>query len=407
MLCLRAPHSTQGHKWSINVLVHDLSKIATSKTDESWNLVALGYLCLLGLGLPDAIRGSYLTDIIRELNLSDTQGSLLFVVPSLWATLAGVVTGHYASRVSAVTLARLGAVLLICGFGVMSFSGGVFDLVASGAIFGLGLGTTNVAQNLLVSAGASPEWRPRLLNGLHSIYALAAFGAPALVLFLNNIGFHWREAFPLATVFAGVTLLFSFFVSPGQAEAKQVRPIVSVWVLFKRCQLWCWCLGFYLWLELGLSTRLVYFCQRELGWGISESNSVLFGFFAAMFVGRLFFAVRPIVVSNYTVLQGGLLVGAVTSLMGLLVSPWFFLVTGLFIAPFFPIFIDEVAKRNRAHQEQAVAITIGVSAGAVVIAHFFLGIVGDLWGIKAALTVVPLAALLSSFLLRRAERMIS
>jgi MFS family permease len=348
-----------------------------------------------------------LGDLTRDLALNQTQASMLFMVPSTFAIFGSVAAGSMAQSLGVVSALRFGAFLMVVGFSCLSLVNSLPGLIVFAAVFGFGLGVANVVQNLAISEATPEHLRRRFLNGLHAVYGVSAISAPSLALGVYSIGWGWREAFPIACIPLLGALVASFWVR-GKVASRETEanaaPSWSTWRALKKTRLWSLTLGLYLWLELGLTTRIVIYGQQHLAMGVEKSNWVLLSFFAALLIGRLIFAIFPLRLSNSATLRVSLAGGAAFAFLGIGVSPWFFVLSGLAMAPFFPVFLDELSKTYRHNQHLAVSTVIGVSAVYIVMAHFLIGWIADLSNIQTALLVAPIGATLALFALGRAQR---
>ena len=81
-----------------------------------WPIIISAYLTLFALGLLDNARGPYFPDIIRDLNLNDTQASLFFATVSTVAFFSGRVVPQLVNKLGLMNVIRIGVVLMGAGF---------------------------------------------------------------------------------------------------------------------------------------------------------------------------------------------------------------------------------------------------------------------------------------------------
>jgi hypothetical protein len=129
-------------------------------------------------------------------------------------------------------------------------------------------------------------------------------------------------------------------------------------------------------------------------------------FFLFLFLGRLAFVffnfakVQTHKLMYISLFGAMLLYGA-----GLIWSPWLLSVSGLFMAPFFPLVMDYAVRVFRQYSSRVIAFCMAFASLSVVFMHYGLGAMSDRVGLASALWVGP-AALLLCLWLFAAERVL-
>ncbi len=373
-------------------------------------LVWMAYVSLLVLGLVDNIRGPFFPEILAELNLTGTVGSLFFAVTSLMAFVGSWSCQFILRSRNSMFIMWFAGFIFHLGFVAVALAQGLFLLLLACAFFGWAFGAWNVGQNLLVVEGAQDHLRRRLLNGLHSMYGAAALLAPILASMFRWFGFDWRDTFLFLSVLPLLMGLWSFRWR-GETHARvtsatALRLTPEEW---RRCLALALVLSAYLWGELSVTTRLTLWLRTDLDFSPDRANFYQSMFFAGLLGGRIalsFIALQA--VSNWVLLSlsGGL--SALFFHLGLSVSPEWILVAGVTMAPFFPVAMDQVNEMFGAKSAQALGFVIGFGSLSLVVMHLAVGALTDWAGLTRALQLcafAQLAACAGVLWLRRQTRL--
>ena len=172
-----------------------------------WPLILISYASLFVFGISDNIRGPLFPEILKEFNISDSLGSMMFALSSL----SGFLASHFArnllrrfDRRSILQWACIGLALTLLGLAV---SPNFYIFLGFSILFGLNSGIIGLVPNVLVPLGSTPEKKQRLLSGLHAMYGVASLIAPMLVASISFITGNWRYTFAL-TALAPLSLFF-------------------------------------------------------------------------------------------------------------------------------------------------------------------------------------------------------
>jgi MFS family permease len=353
-------------------------------------LVVLAYVSLLALSLIDASRGPYYPDILQDLQVNATRGSLFFAVVSLTAFFGSWRSHGFVQRHSALRLLSWSSLMLGLGFAGIGLAPSEAIMLACCTLVGFSFGALNLAQAVLIfESTTDTKKRRRLYNGLHAMYGAAALGAPLLASFTREVGLTWRHAFAAMACLPVVVSFGSFFLRPQGSKMRSTEPAAPL----NRSE-WKWCLffallvAFYLWGELSLSTRVVLWLRRDRGYSPETADLYLAGFFASMLAGRIVFSSMSFhSISNGTLLSVSAALGSVLYFAGLTYDPRLVIVAGLAMAPFYPVVMDQVARHFNRKSSQALGFVIGSGSLAVVLMHIAVGYISDQAGLTVALQV--------------------
>lgn len=366
---------------------------------RDWKKIAVGYMSLLVLGFLDSVRGPFYPDIIIDLKLSDTLGSLFFVLVSVMTIFSGQVTPEFVRRFGLQNAVRAGHSFLIAGALGISVAPNFPLLAVACVTFGIGFGFINVGQNLLIIEGAKPHRQRQLLSGLHSIYAIASLLAPVCVSFLKLAGADWRRGFLLFTLLPIGGFLFTFLSKSEKPAANPTEPVfksadersfvkgLSEW---KGFFVYATQISLYIAAELALSTRLVLLMRRQYGMSDVTAPQYLTGFFALLLMGRLIFTFFSFSkFSNHRIISACLASSALFFTFGLISSPYWLLLCGLSMAPVFGLSMDYLTEVFPKKSEAAIASTLAISGIYIITMHFVIGVLTEHFGIGKALFLAP------------------
>ena len=374
------------------------------------SLVILAYASLFIMGFVDNLRSPYFSSVLSDLSLDDVHGAFFFIVPACFAFLGSFLSPLWTQRLS-IRYALLIITIFLCfGFGLLPFAENYWGLLILAAIYGLGLGTSNVAQNVGVQEGSSLKMRRRLIGGLHSMYALASFFAPFIATWLLQEGVGWRLSFRITAIVCAVLYSILFFLSQNnrrRTTTHQEKKIKGPSPKRLEMLLVTMPSAFYLIGEMSLSTRLALYLERELGFAKEKASFWLALFFAFFTVGRLLcWLLDTQHWSQVKILTWSSSLALVFYSLGLLISPVFFIFCGLVMAPFFPTAMDWFGSIYHEHVDRALAIGLAFGYFITLSMHFILGQLSENFGLAKALWFGPFGLLITIASLRLSLKML-
>ncbi len=356
-------------------------------------IITLAYLSLFALGLIDNFRGALLPEILQYFKVNNTQGAYFFISTSIFSVLASFSSRHWLEKIPALALWRWGVLAMSLGALGIFFAPHFLILLMTCTILGLGFGTLGVTQNLLISLLASPKSKQKLLSGLHSMYGLASFFSPLLVGVLTQRGFSWNSVFMIACVVTLFVFFFSFLIPTSDLNAcvdTATLPLKnSQTQASSRLDLSSWLFGlslaFYVSLELLVSTRLTTYLKTVHQWSLVDSSHYLSYFFLALLSGRALFTFFHPPLATRKLLFISLLSSSLLILMGLRIHPFFLTLSGLFLAPFYPLAITLVSELFPEKVSSVMSLTISLQSFLFILVNLVIGHWTDHFGIASAM----------------------
>jgi FHS family glucose/mannose:H+ symporter-like MFS transporter len=372
----------------------------------NWGYIVLAYLSLFALGLGDNSRGPLFPEILKTFQVSDTQGSIYFALSSFLGFLGSYSARFLILKFNRVKTLQLSLVLMVVGLVGMGGAPGFASLLFFSAVFGLAIGILGVVQNVLVTVGATPARRQQLLSGLHAFYGISSLLAPLVAAGIATLGGSWRSVF-FAVAFVPLALMIGAFWKKEDAPPLKIAEVpVKKASRFSEHgpQIFLgFALGCYVLAEIMMSTRLALYIRREMGLDLQQSSYYLTGFFVGMLIGRVIFTVFHFKWSLLRMLSASLLLSALSISLGILVSPWFFVLCGLTMAPFYPLAVAYIFQNFEKRIDAAISTSMAIQAFLTVLMHAGVGALTDRYGIAQALWVGPAALILAFLILNSFE----
>lgn len=252
-------------------------------------------LSLLVFGLFDSLKGSTISSLLGEMELSYSLGGVIVMgqyAGYFAATfLAGRMLDHFGHK---RTLVFAGICMLagVTGYGASSV---IPLLLVSIFSIGMGLGTFELSGSNIITV-YYPEKKGRYLNILTAIAGIGAIFSPVIVSGLFRVGFSWRMVYYLGlVVLIPVTVYFLLIKNPspygtGQtedpADEKTGRGIP---VSFCRYDFLLMYLVNFLYMaaEMGIATWIVEFYMKEGMYSSAEGTKFLSLFYIGITLGRI------------------------------------------------------------------------------------------------------------------------
>lgn len=364
----------------------------------------MAYSSLLLLGLCDNIRGPLFPEILRDFSVSDIKGSLFFTLSSLCGIFGGYFSRHLISKYSLLGSLQISFVFLLIGQLIISQAVRFEYLLMGVLFFGFSLGLMGVVQNMLV-VQEIPDGplKKKVISGLHSMYAGSSLVAPILVgmvaQFDSPLGL-WRTTFFIGAALCLLIFLLSFLVKGLEKQAthsvEDLPPNMHSKGKTKWMQIYfAVILSCYVLAEILVSSRVALFVRREMNGSLADSNFYTGAFFVGLFCSRLLFALWSPKVSVEFQLKASLILTGLCLLVGLLVHPMGFAISGFFMGPFYPLMMLELGKLFRHSVKDAISWAVTICSVFVVFMHFFVGFVSENYGVKTAFFLGPVFILIS------------
>lgn len=354
-----------------------------------WPLILISYASLFVFGISDNIRGPLFPEILREFNINDSMGSLMFALSSL----SGFVASHFTrgllrrfDRKSILQWACMGLTLTLLG---LASAPNFIVFLFFSIVFGLNSGIIGLVPNVLVPLGSTPEKKQQLLSGLHAMYGIASLIAPMLVAFISYLSGNWRYTFAL-TALAPLSLFFYSFHKSHHLH--HPRPILSKEehkenkrLNFKPQVFLAFMVSFAVAAEVMISSRLALYMRRVWNYDLEMSSLYVTYFFICLLLSRLLFTGIKFNKSIRFQLSGCLILTAAMIVGGLLIHPLFLVGAGFSIAPFYPLAIAFISTEFPHDLDTAVSYMMATDSMMLAIMHLLVGKLSDSFGIHQAI----------------------
>lgn len=366
-----------------------------------WPYIILSYVTLFTFGLCDNVRGPLFPEMLRYFDVSDTKGASIFALGAAAGFLGSLGTRFLMQKMDRIQLLRVAAVTQIVGLAGYAVATHFYVFLFFSLVFGWSLGAMGFLPNVLVNLGAPAELRQRALSGLHSMYGLSSFLAPLVVAAVALSGRSWRLNFILCALLPLGMIIYSLRVPAERfANTESVRPSGKICFRTHRPQIYlAIMMSLYVMAEILVSSRLALFMRREWNYDLEHSSLYLTGFFVCMLAGRILFSFMSFSRPLKQQLSFFLIASAVCLILGVYGHPLFLVLSGLAMAPFFPLAVAFIAAEFPEDLDSAMSYLIASDFLMLIGMHLFVGYLTDLFGISKALLVGPCVLVLSFLML--------
>lgn len=364
-------------------------------------LLFVAYSSLFFFGLTDNARGPSYPEILRFFDLSNTQGSFLFASSSFVGFVLSFSSAHWLKKLHLHLALKVGLVQIAISsllIGLSAQFSSPTALVIASLLQGSGMGMCGVSMNLMVEKASPAHIRRKAFGGLHATYGIASLIAPLLYTQAISLGFSWMHFFYFL---AGLGPIIIFLPSGKKEVIYSTNSVSADEVKIPRILLVTLglCVGMYVASEIVISSRLVLFLEQGLGYSNAKASSFLSLFFLLLMSGRLIVGLVHFKISGPTILYSSLLSTIVFCLIGLGGYPIFLALTGLSMSVFFPAFMDWLAD-SFPNEFQRVTSTVLSGIGLhLVVMHLGFGKIAQGLGVTKAMSLAPLLAFISLFML--------
>jgi len=239
------------------------------------------------------------------------------------------------------------------------------------------------------------------------MYGLASIVAPFLVATLSHYQQSWRVAYIVAALIPVPVLLSSVFIHNQKSKDLQKgiaahmdksvgseMPMVFLATMT----------GFYVVAEIMVSSRLALYIQLVHGANTESASWYVVGFFVGLFLGRVLCTLTKLPFSIKKQMLISLVGSVVCIFAGLYIHPLGLCLTGIAMAPFYPLSISYICSFFPKRMDTALAWVLSIAAIMIVSMHLTIGYLTDSVGIEKALWLGPGFLALSFILLMSYEK---
>ena len=375
-------------------------------------LMAASVLCMIMFGAVQVLPAVALEALGEDLGLNFEQRGLIFSLRIAAAIPILLLIGHYAERPYKRHILFWGLVAIAAGQAMVAMAPGYGPLLGAMLVSGLGLGVVEAVVNPLVAQlhPTRSAWALNTANGAFSLgLVLGALSTGELLQAAHG----WRLAFwlwLLLPVVCAVLYMTPRYPPPSpESDSLHVRPDVRgflvnplFWLLSVAMVLGGGC-------EAGLTSWAPNFVAEELGasarggaWAtILYGTSMAIGRFGS---GALVGRVTPL----RMMLGSALLCGAATLGLAFVPGLWgawvLFALGGLFVASFWPTLLAVASDHICAGSMSLFSLLAAAGISGCVVVPWAIGALGDIFGLRTGVLVLPLSMALLIVMLLVASR---
>jgi fucose permease len=368
-------------------------------------VTAAGWASLVVFAATSTLVATSLKEIGSEFELSLALRGALAPARSLVLALFAFAVGYVGDRVGKRRL--LGAAMFVIAFALlrMAQSGTYAGLVGGILVLGAGLGGLEALVSPLV-ADLHPDDVEVQMPVLHAFFPLGIVVSAPIAGWALDSGVPWRVPFAVVSIPAAlVGVMFLFGRYPG--DGGSARPIVlSVPDVLRNPTFWL--LAVVMALTAGTEGSLLFWTPSFIqdGYGATFLGGAfgLVGFSAAMAVGRFSsgFAARVVPLSRLMIVLSFVCALATLSLVAIN-SLWVSFVSlgvgGLCVACFWPGVLSTATRRIAAGSATLLAMLSVAGIAGFGIVPWAVGLVGDRFGLRVGLGLLPVSMAVAGFAL--------
>ncbi len=369
-------------------------------------LLCMAYASLFFFGITDNARGPAYPEILRQFELTNTQGSFLFASTSLLSFILSLSSHLWLKRMDLQLAIRVGLTLLILSalsMGLSAQFSSPIALILASILQGSGMGVCGVAMNLMVDKASPRKLRRQAFGGLHATYGVASLIAPLLYAKAITLGLSWMHFFYFLAALGPFFVLMPYnlqekiYSGPvqGNSPTRLSRGLLIILGL---------CVGMYVASEIIVSSRLVLYLEQGQGMNNQSASLYLSAFFLFLMIGRLGVAFFHLKMKGPTILYASLISTLLFCAIGLNGHPLFLALTGLSMSVFFPSFMDWLAESFPDDFQKVTSIVLSGIGLHLVVMHLGFGRVASQIGVERAMALAPLLILMSFMMLTLAIR---
>lgn len=357
----------------------------------------MAFASLLLLGLCDNIRGPLFPEILYTFAVTDSQGSWFFAISSMAGFVGAYFGSWWIDKLGEMRSLQISIFLMCLSQVLISLAPSFQMLLLIVILFGFSLGLMGVMQNVLVVQGSPEAHKSKILSGLHSMYAASSLMAPLLVavlLILPKSTYSsvelWRRAFQVTAlccfILGLIALRHKNSIAPHAVKkaVKKPREGRALRIYFAII------LGSYVGAEILVSSRIALFLRREYAATLEESTWYTAAFFIGLLSGRILFSAWTPKMAVRRQMIISMSISTVLLILGLFVHPSLLALSGLAMAPFYPLMISWAGEIFHHQLAPAISLAVSFSSVSVVVMNVLMGAVSDWPGIRYGFMIGPL-----------------
>lgn len=354
-----------------------------------WPLILISYSSLFVFGISDNIRGPLFPEILKDFQITDAMGSLMFAVSSLSSFVSSFFARHLLRRFDRKIILQWASIGLTVTMLGLAFSSNFYLFLFCSILFGFNSGILGLIPNVLVPLGTSPEKKQQFLSGLHAMYGVASLLAPMIVALVSYLTGNWRYVFAVTAIAPFSLFIYSLHNGHTPHHSKPIRDKEkqkqNKFKNFKPQIFLALMVSFCVAAEIMISSRLALLMRREWNFDLEMSSFYVTGFFICMLLGRLLFTGFKFNKTVLFQLSACLTITAMLICLGLFIHPLFLVASGFTVGPFYPLAISFISSEFPDDLDTAVSYMIATDSMMLAIMHVLVGKLTDVFGIHHAI----------------------
>lgn len=352
---------------------------------------------MFALGLSDNIRGPLFPELLGFFSLSNAQGSWSFAVASTAAMLGNILSAWFIKKVELNKLLGFSMAVMAVGLLWMGLAADFTGYILGSFVYGFSMGMTAVAQNLIIAENIESEKQTKVFASLHSLYGFSSLTAPFLASRApgwfadltggGNFLSGWQSAFFISSFFSLVVMLLVLMCQPSPALKSAHQNSAERIVSPASWKVMIWFAGFfafYVAAEILVSTRLALYMRTYFNMSLEESSNYVTYFFVFLLAGRLLLAFKSFSMPIKKQLNLSLVLSLVSLVLGLQLHPFFLTLTGLMMAPYYPLAVSYIAQVTGRENRRFLTFALSIQSLSVIMMHVGVGYLTDQWGLLQA-----------------------
>lgn len=367
-------------------------------------LITVGaFFAFFVFGFADNLKGPVIPAMLRQLDMSYTDGSNILLLSYLGFMVATLVAGTLADQFGNRSVMVLAGIMLTLGIGGTGFASGVSMLYVTFFVLGFGLGSIEIAANGII-IDSYPEKNGFYLNILAFFHGAGSMIAPLFAGKIIARGAQWNSVYKLVFILPLLLAVTFFALRYTQGRIKKISQLRSdvkkpgfIKVLNKELLLFSVLMVVYVASEIGIASWIVEFLQKDKGLSIVTSSLYLSLYFGFMTVGRLLGSTIVDRMGHLKILKIASFLSIVTLVTGIFAPQKFAIIiplTGFFFSIIFPTLTAAAAVRNSENRGSVFGILFFFAGLGGMIGPWIVGTVADFAGIKGGMSMTILFAVL-------------
>lgn len=173
------------------------------QTHPEWIGVALAFYAFIAIGVAQSGLGVLLPSILDTFDLTPATVTLLFLSQVIGYIAAALNSNLLSSRIGLARMLLIAAVSLSCALSVYALTTNWLVMLASGTLFGLGIGLIDAGINTFISNRRNAD----LMGFLHAFCGIGALLGPTLATTLLALGIGWRLVYLVFTAIVSLMIV--------------------------------------------------------------------------------------------------------------------------------------------------------------------------------------------------------